>query len=832
MRGALSLTLLLGPATPLPAQGVSPDSLRAPDSYLVMERLAPATRTITSIDPVEWLRIRGELRPVEGSELTAGGQSASWRRVAPDENGWLADPALRGGYAFAELDCDEDRILLLDGRGYRHLFVNGEPRGGDVYNLGWVQLPVQLHAGTNELLIRGGRGRFRLELAPAPADVFLQDRDLTLPDAVRGDPGPLWGGVVLTNATPAPQTGLLLASVDGEGKFLATELPDLPPLCTRKVAMQLGPCKVLVEDRIPLRLELRHRNGQVLSSLETSLHVKAPGERHVRTFRSEIDGSVQYYAVSPRAEGGDDSVPPALILSLHGAGVEARGQAACYAPKDWAVVVAPTNRRPYGFDWEDWGRLDVLEVLADARRRDRTDPARTYLTGHSMGGHGTWIVGAQFPDQFAAIAPSAGWRDFESYVGTADAAAELEGVDAILHRAGNASRTLLLQENYLHGGVYVLHGSADDNVPVSEARGMRELLGKFHPNFAYHERPGAGHWWGNRCVDWPPLMDFLRANQQPAPARVHDVQFTTVNPAISARCDWLTIEAQIRSLEPSRIQATLDLVQRQVAVTTRNISRFSVDLQPFFAPDESGVAPVSPGETWTFVINAGNPLTVADEGKARRLFARLSQADDWSLTTTPLAPWYKGPHRAGPFKEVFRHRVVLVYGTQGTPEENRWSFARARFDLETFHYRGNGSMEIVADTAFDPRLHEDRGVMLYGTAETNAAFSLLGQNPLFEVRRGSVRVGDVVREGDDLVCVAILPRSDSDVALVGMIMPSGAAGRRLADTLPYFVSGVGFPDWLVLSADVMLRGDPGILGAGFLRSDWAPDSDQQAWRAP
>ena len=58
-------------------------------------------------------------------------------------------------------------------------------------------------------------------------------------------------------------------------------------------------------------------------------------------------------------------------------------------------------------------------------------------------------------------------------------------------------------------GVYVLHGDADDNVPVSQARQMREVLGTFHPDFSYHEQPGAGHWWGSACVDWPPLFAFL-----------------------------------------------------------------------------------------------------------------------------------------------------------------------------------------------------------------------------------------------------------------------------------------------------------------------------------
>ena len=54
---------------------------------------------------------------------------------------------------------------------------------------------------------------------------------------------------------------------------------------------------------------------------------------------------------------------PALFLSVHGASVEATNQARAYAQKDWGHLVAPTNRRPYGFSWEDWGRMDALEVL-------------------------------------------------------------------------------------------------------------------------------------------------------------------------------------------------------------------------------------------------------------------------------------------------------------------------------------------------------------------------------------------------------------------------------------------------------------------------------------
>ena len=132
----------------------------------------------------------------------------------------------------------------------------------------------------------------------------------------------------------------------------------------------------------------------------------------VRGYVSKIDGSVQYYGIVPAKReptNVDANIKPALVLTLHGAGVEGIGQAACFTPKSNLITVAPTNRRPFGFDWEDWGRMDAIEVLQLAEEEFQTDPRRTYLTGHSMGGHGTWNVGVNFPGRFATLGPSAGW---------------------------------------------------------------------------------------------------------------------------------------------------------------------------------------------------------------------------------------------------------------------------------------------------------------------------------------------------------------------------------------------------------------------------------------
>ena len=77
-------------------------------------------------------------------------------------------------------------------------------------------------------------------------------------------------------------------------------------------------------------------------------------------------------------------------------------QARAYAPKPDFWIVCPTNRGRFGFDWQDWGRLDAYEVLDDALKATGVDPRRVYLTGHSMGGHGTWHLAANDPGRFLA----------------------------------------------------------------------------------------------------------------------------------------------------------------------------------------------------------------------------------------------------------------------------------------------------------------------------------------------------------------------------------------------------------------------------------------------
>jgi dienelactone hydrolase len=789
---------------------------------LVVGLIGQYGRYTVPSDLLAWQMATGAMAEPEAGVVVgknAKGEDLSWTAVEANKEGWIENRAFAGGYLFVAVDSAKARTMVLDATGFYVAWVNGEPRGGEKYGADYLRHPVRLVQGRNVLLFRGERGRFKARLYEPPAEVFFTDKDMTLPDLVLGEKGPVWAGLRLVNATGERLTSVEIVNAAGGREARTALSASVAPLFTQKLAVPLAVDPPAAEGTVKLEIKARAKAGRrVVETPPFTVELKAvaPSVHHSRTFVSAIDGSVQYFGVAPLVigEGQAAGTRPALILTLHGAGVEAIGQARAYTPKDWAWTVAATNRRPYGFDWEDWGRLDALEVLGEASKLYGTDPDRAYLTGHSMGGHGAWQVGATVPGPWAAIAPSAGWYSFSSYGGGA-AYKDPSAVEKMLLRANNPSETPALARNFLVYGVYVLHGDQDDNVPVAQARYMRELLGKFHPDFAYYERPGAGHWWGNECVDWPPLLQFLRERTRPADAAVRKVEFVTADPGISAGSRWVGILAQQRPLEYSKVAIERDKDWKSFKGTTENVERLAID-----------VPGLEPGATVTVELD-GSRVEAALAAGAGSVYLEKSEKGWAADGPAPLS--VKGPHRGGGFKSAFRHGFVFVYGTRGDAAEDARALGKARFDAEMFWVRGNAGIEILPDTAFDPAKFKDRSVILYGNADTNGAWAKLLAGSPIEVRNGWVRAGEKRYNGGDHAAYFVRPRPGSDVASVGAVAWTGKAGWLAASPGQYFISGAGFPDLLLFSAEVLRTGTAGIRAIGWFGNDWSLERGDIVW---
>ncbi len=822
---------------------------------LAIAGVARSTRSLIQIDGVATQIIAGNFHPREGDHViipspirgeytpeSKGPVDSTWTTIQPTSDGTFDFASFKGGYLVLAFAVPSDQIMVLEATGHGMVYANG-PRMGDPYATGYQRIPVALKQGSNELIFAAGRGPITARLvAPRRTGPHFDTLDITAPDLVVGNALDAWIGIRVINAAEIATENLAIEVEAQDGTTTRTAISEIVPLGLAKAPARIRSGAFGLEGPARFRVALVRASSAegdakgMIDETTIELAVKSPVAMRKETFRSDIDASAQYFAVVPALVSSTPNPTPGIVLTLHGASVEATSQARCYAPRDWAHIVAPTNRRPYGFDWEEWGRIDAMEVLAIARTRFQTDSRRQWLTGHSMGGHGTWQMGAHRSDSFAAIAPSAGWISFFTYSNAPSAATgPTDLVGTILDRSANPSRTLLLKENYATQGVYLLHGDADDNVPVSEAREMRTQLASgsnaFHPDFAYHEQAGAGHWWGDECVDWPPLMDFLRARTLPSPESRNQISFATISPAIHATNGWVTIDAQLTAFQPSRVDLAVDRTAKTIRGSTSNVARLGI--QADVDGDESTIVLEIDGVQLSATEPDGGDLLWLD----RTLLAD-GRATPWQLASMP-APELKCAARMGPFKSAFTNRPALVYGTSGTPADTTALLAKARYDNEQFAYRGNATFDIVDDATFlkgASTTFANRNVVVYGNSETNSAWKALLANCPVEVRNGAIDITTadgqhLVISGNDLGALFVRPRPESMSALVGVVAGTGPVGQRLLDRSPYFVAGTGYPDLTILRPSMLEFGAGGVVGASFFSNDWTlSPTDVLSWR--
>ena len=757
--------------------------------------------------------------PTEGAVWGKGerGEDIVWQAVVADSANRLFRSGGRGGagfgrggYMYLTYNADKERTALLNVRGNSGAIFNGESHAGDPYNSGWLYIPVKVKKGLNELYVRGTFAIASLTFPAKP--VLLNTEDPTLPSIIlKGQNNALQGAVVVINTTPKELNGLQIRS-NVMGKPLTTELPSVPALSTRKVPFRFDGSAVNTSGKQDCRILLLDK-GKPLDEGVVQVEAVAASDKYSSTFTSNIDGSLQYYAVAPQAAANNTN--NALFLSVHGAGVEAIGQARAYKSKDWGNLVAATNRRPRGFNWEDWGRLDALEVLALAREKFKPDPQQIYLTGHSMGGHGTWFLGATYPDKWAAIAPCAGYPTLKGY-GSADGLipdSSSNPMEQMLLRSGNQSDVIRLASNYKPLGVYIFHGDSDRTVSVNYARQMRGILANFHPDMSYYEYPGGSHWFGDHSVDWQPIFDFFKWHQRAADTAVNAIDFMTASPGISSSYYWAAVQQQAHPLQYSRIRLNRNRAAGSIEGTTENVRLLRFDLKDF-----------EPGTQLRVVLDSAAPLQYTTKGAGDSLFL-LKEGGKWTVSSSP-GLYQKGPHRYGTLKDAFNHNMLFVYGTGGTKEEADWALAKARYDAETWYYRGNGAVDIIADKDFSLQKYRDRGVILYGNKTTNRAWNTLLSDCPIQVERNKITAGEKVWQGDDLSAYFVWPIRSSAVASVGVISGSGVKGMQAANANQYFAGASGFPDFMIYSLDMLQSGPGSVKMAGFYDHNWNLVADE------
>lgn len=177
--------------------------------------------------------------------------------------------------------------------------------------------------------------------------------------------------------------------------------------------------------------------------------------------------SANYLLYLPKDYNDSDKTFP-LVLFLHGAGergddiekVKVHGLPRLINEGREFPFIVVSPQCPEDMFWN----TDMLSALLDEIEANyRVDKNRIYVTGLSMGGHGTWSLALAQPDRFAAIAPVCGWS------------------------VPSVACTLK------HLPIWVFHGAKDDIVPVSSSELMVERLKSCDGNVRFTVYPEANH---------------------------------------------------------------------------------------------------------------------------------------------------------------------------------------------------------------------------------------------------------------------------------------------------------------------------------------------------
>lgn len=331
----------------------------------------------------------------------------------------------------------------------------------------------------------------------------------------------------------------------------------------------------------------------------------APGE-HGCEFVSSDDGTTQPYRLFIPKAASETTRPLPLVVVLHGWGVDEHAWFKFTPVKRIAEEFGYVIAAPYGRgNW--WYRgpaeRDVLDVVGDVRRHVRIDPRRVYLTGHSMGGWGTWHIGLRHPDVFAAIAPMAGFDPREEVAAA-----------AALHP-------------------YVVHDALDPIVPVAESRQPAERMSKLGISHVYREPLGYGH--ASRMIG-DHLPDIFRWFAQ-HPRELKPWRLALASRTGGMRDRWLAL---VKTAEWPRLGVLDAYVDSEGAIvaTPRNVAEFAIHADDL---------PASAARPLRLRIGDEEVATSASTGWLH--FACDAKQNSWKATVveqlpapTPLPP-LRGP---------------------------------------------------------------------------------------------------------------------------------------------------------------------------------------------
>jgi len=458
-----------------------------------------------------------------------------------------------------------------------------------------------------------------------------------------------------------------------------------------RMAFDLG------EDKIPggsNRMEKVLESALAKARRPSTPTEKAPAGWQCRFYRSQIDGSLQPYAILlPIGQpAGSKKVPLELILHGRSDGLTEclflqQHETAKPQPSPH-ILVEVFGRGNNAYRWA--GETDCFEALEDVLRRDgdRVDRARIILRGFSMGGAGTWHIGVHHSDRFCAIQPGAGFTKTIGYAKTVPADMPAWKKSLLTRYDAIACATNLAMVPV------VAYSGAEDPQKDAALSMERALEGEpeIQSRFKHLVALGLAH---KMPPEWKAKVDQELAGSvskgvDPFPTKI-DWTATSVR---YGACHWVRITGLERQGQPGRVQARRG--EDRWEIQTRGITH--LDLR----------------------LDQGQPSRVVLDGQERTLTERgwvsLKKVEsNWEKDGVPLES-RKRPGLQGPIDDAFMEGFVVTLG-RGQPW-NRAAQEKAEAELSRFRKEWvefmRGDFPFVEEKDITPQLLRSKHLVVFG----------------------------------------------------------------------------------------------------------------------
>lgn len=444
------------------------------------------------------------------------------------------------------------------------------------------------------------------------------------------------------------------------------------------------------------------------------------GQPVVRAYRSQVDGSVQPYAVTlPAAYGKDPRKRWPLDVVLHGRNASLTEVSFLHqfngdkpAPADLShVQLHIFGRTNNAYRWA--GEADVFEAVDNFLAVERLlgrdqllDPARVVLRGFSMGGAGTWHLGLHRPDRWCVIQPGAGFTTTIGYAKSIDKLPSYQ--EACLHIYDAVDYA----ENAFDVPVVAYSGGDDPQKAAADL--IENKLKKLQLPMLHLVAPGLGH---RMPPEWAKKVEaemapFLEKGRPDYPSKVRFVTYTLKYPS----CFWVELIALDRHYQQARVEA--EGGDQGFKLQTSNVRALKLDLPPGATRQPTKVRIDGQELEARPYLSNGSTLHLyleRSDGKWRAVWPEKLSTD---LARRP----HKAAHLQGPIDDAFTDAFLCVRGTGKPWHEATHKYAEA--NLQRFRDEWSkflrGDLPIKDDVEVTPEDIATRHLILFGDPSSNS----------------------------------------------------------------------------------------------------------------